>query len=119
MFPERRLVRVLREEMGLDGPQEDAESAGGLVVATDTLAASSDVPAGMRLADVSRKAVAAAASDFAAKGAAPLAAAVSMTLPPGGCDKSVISLHFPGEWPLGMTPNLLTCRLGAANGPIR
>ena len=74
-------MRVLREEMGLDGPQEDAESAGGLVVATDTLSGSSDVPPGMRLADVSRKAVAAAASDFAAKGAAPLAAAVSMTLP--------------------------------------
>ena len=41
----------------------------------------------------------------------------SLTLLPGGCDKSVISLHFPGEWPLGMTPNLLTCRLGETNGP--
>ena len=43
----------------------------------------------------------------------------SLTLPPGGCDRSVISLNFPGEWPLGMTPNLLMCRLGVTNGPIR
>ena len=81
MFPERRLVRALRAEMGLRGPQEDAESAGGIVVATDSLTESSDAPPGMRLQDISRKAVAAAASDFAAKGVSPLAGTVSMTLP--------------------------------------
>ena len=74
-------MRVLREEMGLGGPQEDAESAGGIVVATDSMTESSDVPPGMRLSDVSWKAVAAAASDFAAKGAVPLTGTVSLSLP--------------------------------------
>ena len=36
-------------------------------------------------------------------------------------DRSVMSLHLPGVWPLGMTPNRLTCREGReddlSNGP--
>ena len=68
--------------MGLGGPAEDAEAAGGIVIATDALAGSTDVPPRMRLRDVSRKAVAAVVSDFAAKGAAPLAGTVSVLLPP-------------------------------------
>lgn len=71
----------MRAELGLRGPQEDAESAGGIVMATDSLTESSDAPPGMRLSDISRKAVSATASDFAAKGAVPLAGTVSLTLP--------------------------------------
>ena len=82
MVPEKSIVRALRAGMGLDGPPEDAESAGGIVMATDALAGSSDVPPRMRLRDVSRKAVAAVVSDFAAKGAVPLAGTVSVLLPP-------------------------------------
>jgi len=32
----------------------------------------------------------------------------SLTLNPGGCNKSTISCHLPGGF-LGITPNLLTC----------
>lgn len=67
--------------MGLAGPPDDAESAGGIVIATDALAESSDIPPRMRLRDASRKAVAAVVSDFAAKGAVPLAGTVSLLLP--------------------------------------
>ena len=81
MFPERRIVRALRVELGLRGPQEDAESVNGIVVATDSLTESSDVPPGMRLSDISRKAISATASDFAAKGVVPLAGTISLTLP--------------------------------------
>ena len=37
----------------------------------------------------------------------------SLTLSPGGYDKSVISRHFPELWPLGFTPNRLTCNGGS------
>ena len=39
----------------------------------------------------------------------------SLTLCPGGNDRSVISLHFPVLWPFEMTPNLLMCD-GALEG---
>lgn len=81
MADERDIVGALREGMGLRGPPDDAESAGGVVVATDALAESSDMPPGLGLRDASRKAVAAVVSDFAAKGAVPLAGTVSMLLP--------------------------------------
>ena len=44
----------------------------------------------------------------------------SFTLLPSGKDKSVISLHFPGWYFLGITPNLLMWVFGAdtaGNGP--
>ncbi|MDD9842973.1 MAG: thiamine-phosphate kinase [Thaumarchaeota archaeon] len=68
------------------GPHEDAEAAAfcstRLLAKVDTLVASTDVPPGMSLREAARKAVVACVSDFAAKGARPRLALVSVTLPP-------------------------------------
>ena len=40
----------------------------------------------------------------------------SFTLAPSGNERSVISLHFPGTRPLGMTPILLVCKFGTLAG---
>src|SRR5881296_492379 len=52
-----------------------------IIVKTDMLVGSSDVPPGMTLQEAARKAVVAAISDFAAKGVKPLALMVSIGLP--------------------------------------
>src|SRR5690349_18706886 len=52
-----------------------------IIVKTDMLVASTDVPPGMTVQEVARKAVVATVSDFAAKGVKPRALMVSLGLP--------------------------------------
>src|SRR2546425_7748951 len=53
-----------------------------VVLKTDMLVGSTDVPPGMTLGQAARKAVVATVSDFAAKGVQPLGLLVSLGLPP-------------------------------------
>jgi len=52
-----------------------------LILKTDTLVGSTDIPPGMSLAQASRKAVVATVSDFAAKGVQPIGLMISLALP--------------------------------------
>lgn len=82
-------VRILRRAVGAGGsPGEDVEifagrGRGRVAVAVDTLVESTDVPPRMEMSRVSRKAVAACVSDFAAKGVAPEFGVVSVVVPAG------------------------------------
>lgn len=89
---EREIIRILRRRFG-SGPRlplgfdEDVAayplSRRRLVVLkTDMLVGSTDVPPGMRLGQAARKAVVATVSDFAAKGVQPRALLVSLGLAP-------------------------------------
>lgn len=52
-----------------------------VVIKTDTLVFSTDVPQGMRLADAARKSMVACVSDFAAKGVLPTYCIISVSIP--------------------------------------
>ncbi|MCS7133115.1 MAG: thiamine-phosphate kinase [Aigarchaeota archaeon] len=66
-------------------PGDDASDMlfkGRLLMSCDMLAASTDIPPGMRIEDVGFKAITSATSDIAAKGGRPLAYLISLMLPP-------------------------------------
>lgn len=83
------LQYVARRLNGLPGallpPGDDAADMpfdGRLIISSDMMLQSTDIPQGMRFRDVGYKAVTAATSDAAAKGAKPLAYLISLALPP-------------------------------------
>ncbi len=88
---EREIIRILtrifrrRDHLPLDFDDDVAAIPwrGGkwLILKSDMLVASTDVPPGMNLSQVARKAVVATVSDFAAKGVKPKALLVSLGLP--------------------------------------
>lgn len=83
-----RLARLLsppREKFPL-GFDDDVAAytispANWLVLKTDTLVGSTDVPPGMNLEQAARKAIVATVSDFAAKGVRPIGLMISLALP--------------------------------------
>ena len=95
---ERRIIRILQRGMGGHDrfAGEDVEVFGrgarNAVVAIDALVQSTDVPPGMRPAQISRKSVAACASDFAAKGVRPEFGTVSIVIPGGFSARRVAGL---------------------------
>ena len=95
---ERRIIRILQRGMGGHDrfAGEDVEVFGrgarNAVVAIDTLVQSTDVPPGMRPAQISRKSVAACASDFAAKGVRPEYGTVSVVVPDGFSEGGIAGL---------------------------
>src|SRR5713101_6475092 len=88
---EREIIRLLTKQfvgqLGVPLGFEDDVSAIPLssetwiIVKTDMLVTSTDVPPGMTVQEAARKAVVAAVSDFAAKGVRPKALMVSLGLP--------------------------------------
>src|SRR3990170_6023286 len=88
---ERKIIEGIRTQLtvmpGLPVPFGDDVSAVNLnaervaVLKTDMLVAATDVPVGMSFWQAARKAVVMNVSDFAAKGALPIAALVSLGLP--------------------------------------
>lgn len=82
---EEQIIDIFQNDLNPGFVAEDVETfrykTKYLVSAIDTLVASTDVPPGMGLADVSRKSVAACVSDFAAKGVMPKFGIISLVLP--------------------------------------
>jgi thiamine-monophosphate kinase len=89
---ERDIIRRLTERFAKSGTKlplgfEDDVAAYPmtrkrfLVLKTDTLFGSTDIPPGMSLQEASRKAVVATVSDFAAKGVQPVGLLISLALP--------------------------------------
>src|SRR2546426_4314969 len=65
-----------------------------IIVKTDMLVGSTDIPPGMTIQEAGRKAVVAAVSDFAAKGVQPTALMVSLGLPGPVARKTVQNIAF-------------------------
>lgn len=95
MTSELEIVRVFRRAFGVNA-SEDVEfftlAGSGMVVSTDTLTESADLPPGFGLRDAGRKSVACCVSDFAAKGVRPRFGVISATLPYGFTKRKAVSL---------------------------
>jgi len=83
---EGKIIGILQGGIAARGlAHEDVQVFGrgprGVAVAVDTLVESTDVPPGMKMPEISRKAVAACVSDFAAKGIRPEFGVISVTVP--------------------------------------
>jgi len=94
---ERQIIQILQEGLGRNGfVGEDVEvlrrGSCSVAVSVDTLVESTDVPPGMRAAEVARKSVAACVSDFAAKGVRPEFGVVSVTVPTGFSKSRMVQL---------------------------
>ncbi len=63
-----------------------------LVVKSDMLVQSTDVPTGMKLADVARKSLVSCVSDFACKGIKPIFATIALAIPQGFTQKMINEL---------------------------
>lgn len=89
---EREVIRIMIEKLGplpsLPIPFGDDVAAVRfdgerlIVIKTDMLVGKTDIPPGMSIRQAARKAIVMCVSDFAAKGVKPLAALVSLGLPP-------------------------------------
>ena len=96
---ELRIIRILERSLGTSrntvvgfGDDVSAVSLPGgkvAVLKTDMLVASTDMPPGMSMEQLARKAVVANVSDLAAKGTSPMAGLVALGLPAGLTEKDV------------------------------
>ncbi len=83
---ESQIIDILRKNAGMKrSVREDVEifrrGSDIIVTAIDTLVQSTDVPPGMKTAEISRKSISACISDFAAKGTRPDFGTISVTIP--------------------------------------
>ena len=96
---ESGIIRVFQKNLGIKTAFEDVEffSIGDkkIVVKTDTLVQSTDIPAKMAIRDAARKSVVGCVSDFVAKGIRPRYGTISLNLPKG------ISRHSIDQIALG------------------
>lgn len=85
ILSEDAIIQTMRNALSISTAPEDVESyrwgSKRIIIATDTLVEGTDVPPGMRLADVARKSIVACVSDFTAKGVRPRCGTISLVLP--------------------------------------
>jgi len=94
---EGQIIEILQERMaGQRRAHEDVQVFGrgphSVAVAIDTLVQSTDVPPGMKMSEVSGKAVSACISDFAAKGIRPEFGVISVTVPKRLSKRQVVEM---------------------------
>src|SRR2546428_12463123 len=92
----KQFARQLRPLLGFneDVSAIPLSSKTWIIVKTDMLVGSTDIPPGMTIKEAGRKAVVAAVSDFAAKGVQPTALMVSLGLPGPVARKTVQNIAF-------------------------
>src|SRR2546426_11097981 len=92
----KQFARQLRPLLGFndDVSAIPLSSKTWIIVKTDMLVGSTDIPPGMTIQEAGRKAVVAAVSDFAAKGVQPTALMVSLGLPGPVARKTVHNIAF-------------------------
>jgi thiamine-monophosphate kinase len=78
---EKEIIGIFSRALGIGGLDDVAEIGKKMVFKTDMLVASTDVPPQMTPRQAARKSIVSCASDFAAKGARPVAAMISLGLP--------------------------------------
>jgi thiamine-monophosphate kinase len=78
---EKHIIRVFANKLGISNLDDVALLDNGIVMKSDMLVASTDVPFGMEAWQVARKSIVSCISDLAAKGVRPHAAVISLGIP--------------------------------------
>jgi thiamine-monophosphate kinase len=78
---EKEIIRIFANKLGISNLDDVALLDKGIVIKSDMLVASTDVPPGMEAWQVARKSIVSCISDLAAKGVRPHAAVISLGIP--------------------------------------
>jgi thiamine-monophosphate kinase len=87
---EKQIIRIFADKLGISNLDDVALLDKGIVIKSDMLVASTDVPSGMEAWQAARKSIVSCISDLAAKGVRPHAAVISLGIP-----KSCSSMRQP------------------------
>ncbi|HKY10840.1 MAG TPA: thiamine-phosphate kinase [Nitrososphaera sp.] len=83
---EKQIIRIFANKLGISNLDDVALLDKGIVMKSDMLVASTDVPIGMEAWQAARKSIVSCLSDLAAKGVRPHAAVISLGIP-NSCSK--------------------------------
>lgn len=78
---EKQIIRIFANRLGISNLDDVALIDKGIVIKSDMLVASTDVPSGMKPWQAARKSIVSCISDLAAKGVRPHAAVISLGIP--------------------------------------
>jgi thiamine-monophosphate kinase len=78
---EKQIIRIFANKLGISNLDDVALIDKGIVIKSDMLVASTDVPSGMKPWQAARKSIVSCISDLAAKGIRPHAAVISLGIP--------------------------------------
>jgi thiamine-monophosphate kinase len=78
---EKQIIRIFANKLGISNLDDVALIDNGIVIKSDMLVASTDVPSGMKPWQAARKSIVSCISDLAAKGVRPHAAVISLGIP--------------------------------------
>ena len=78
---EKQIIRIFANKLGISNLDDIALIDKGIVIKSDMLVASTDVPSGMKPWQAARKSIVSCISDLAAKGVRPHAAVISLGIP--------------------------------------
>ena len=78
---EKQIIRIFANKLGISNLDDVALLDKGIVIKSDMLVASTDVPSGMEAWQIARKSIVSCISDLAAKGVRPHAAVISLGIP--------------------------------------
>jgi thiamine-monophosphate kinase len=78
---EKQIIRIFANKLGITNLDDVALIDKGIVIKSDMLVASTDVPSGMKPWQAARKSIVSCISDLAAKGVRPHAAVISLGIP--------------------------------------
>ena len=78
---EKQIIRIFANKLGISNLDDVALIDKGIVIKSDMLIASTDVPSGMKPWQAARKSIVSCISDLAAKGVRPHAAVISLGIP--------------------------------------
>ena len=78
---EKQIIQIFVDKLGISNLDDVAVLDKGIVIKSDMLVASTDVPRGMEAWQIARKSMVSCISDLAAKGVRPYAAVISLGIP--------------------------------------
>lgn len=78
---EKQIIRIFANKLGISNLDDVALLEKGIVMKSDMLVASTDIPTGMEAWQAARKSIVSCISDLAAKGVRPHAAVISLGIP--------------------------------------
>jgi thiamine-monophosphate kinase len=78
---EKQIIRIFANKLGISNLDDVALLDKGIVIKSDMLVASTDIPIGMKAWQAARKSIVSCISDLAAKGVRPHAAVISLGIP--------------------------------------
>ncbi len=78
---EKQIIRIFANKLGISNLNDVTLLDKGIVIKSDMLVASTDVPSGMEAWQTARKSIVSCVSDLAAKGVRPHAAVISLGIP--------------------------------------